>query len=128
MTHRTAKEGRLSDVRIAPRTYDPENDPSLTTIPDPGMPVRMDMLCGECGARALIPANAFTGHCPRCGMPYFLLTCTRCGNVWRRRADTLPKVCPKCKSPSWNRERVKIDAEAYVRRARAEQLARRRIR
>lgn len=36
------------------------------------------------------------------------LNCKRCKHKWvRRNWDDLPKVCPKCKSPYWNKERVK---------------------
>lgn len=38
--------------------------------------------------------------------------CDRCGHEWiprnaldRRDEDELPTVCPKCKSPYWNRPR-----------------------
>ena len=32
--------------------------------------------------------------------------CDRCGHEWiPRRADNEPAVCPKCKSPYWNRPR-----------------------
>jgi len=33
--------------------------------------------------------------------------CSRCGHIWLPRKsieDELPEVCPKCKSPYWNRE------------------------
>lgn len=33
--------------------------------------------------------------------------CERCGHEWKRRSADLPKVCPKCKSPYWNKERVR---------------------
>ncbi len=31
--------------------------------------------------------------------------CERCGHVWVPREDETPKVCPKCKSPYWDRPR-----------------------
>jgi predicted Zn-ribbon and HTH transcriptional regulator len=35
--------------------------------------------------------------------------CERCGHEWapreKREADDLPTICPKCKSPYWNRPR-----------------------
>jgi predicted Zn-ribbon and HTH transcriptional regulator len=32
--------------------------------------------------------------------------CERCGHEWVPRAkDETPKVCPKCKSPYWDRPR-----------------------
>jgi len=32
--------------------------------------------------------------------------CERCGHEWVSRAATVtPEVCPKCKSPYWNRPR-----------------------
>jgi predicted Zn-ribbon and HTH transcriptional regulator len=40
--------------------------------------------------------------------------CKRCGHVWIGRKDTLPRVCPKCKSPYWNRNRIlKMPKEWY---------------
>ena len=35
--------------------------------------------------------------------------CTRCKNVWvsnRKNASFVPKFCPNCKSPYWNKKRV----------------------
>ena len=37
------------------------------------------------------------------------LSCNRCGHKWYSRT---PNVCPKCKSPYWNKKRVrKINLE-----------------
>ena len=35
--------------------------------------------------------------------------CTRCNHTWTPRENKQPKVCPnpKCKSPYWDRERVR---------------------
>src|SRR5438034_6536322 len=42
----------------------------------------------------------------------------RCGHEWMPR-DELPRVCPKCKSPFWDRQRrlatYRIDAQLSVR-------------
>ena len=40
--------------------------------------------------------------------------CERCGHIWmpRRESTTEPRVCPSCKSPYWDRPRVK--QSAYV--------------
>jgi predicted Zn-ribbon and HTH transcriptional regulator len=35
------------------------------------------------------------------------LSCNRCNHSWWARSLSLPKVCPKCKSPYWNKERVR---------------------
>lgn len=34
-------------------------------------------------------------------------TCDRrtCGHQWQTKTDQLPKVCPVCKQPTWNRPR-----------------------
>ena len=32
--------------------------------------------------------------------------CERCGHEWLPTSDVEPKVCPKCKSPYWNRPRI----------------------
>lgn len=29
--------------------------------------------------------------------------CFRCGHEWRPKKMGIPKVCPKCKSPYWDR-------------------------
>jgi predicted Zn-ribbon and HTH transcriptional regulator len=40
--------------------------------------------------------------------------CDRCGHRWvpRSKLDELPTICPKCKSPYWNKPRqfVKTDS------------------
>jgi ATP-dependent Zn protease len=35
------------------------------------------------------------------------LKCLRCSHTWYPRNPRLPKVCPSCKSPYWNKEREK---------------------
>jgi hypothetical protein len=34
--------------------------------------------------------------------------CKRCKHSWVLRREQLPKVCPKCKSPYWNKEKTKM--------------------
>lgn len=33
------------------------------------------------------------------------LDCKRCNHAWYPRAQKKPVLCPKCKSPYWNRDR-----------------------
>lgn len=33
--------------------------------------------------------------------------CERCGHVWAPRTSRRPIICPKCKSPYWDRPRLK---------------------
>ena len=33
--------------------------------------------------------------------------CERCGHQWAPREKGKPRVCPKCKSPYWDKERKK---------------------
>lgn len=33
------------------------------------------------------------------------LSCTRCHHSWIPRSKNIPKVCPSCNSPYWNKER-----------------------
>ena len=33
--------------------------------------------------------------------------CNRCNHQWMLRGDSDPKTCPKCKSPYWNKPRVR---------------------
>jgi len=41
--------------------------------------------------------------------------CERCGHEWvPRDKEQEPKVCPKCKSPYWNRPRARKPAESVV--------------
>jgi len=48
-------------------------------------------------------------ECPACHCIFELqkLNCIRCGHSWFKRMDRLPKVCSKCKSPYWNKSRIK---------------------
>ena len=39
--------------------------------------------------------------------------CERCGHTWiPRKENTEPLVCPKCKSPYWNKPRINKTKEA----------------
>lgn len=31
--------------------------------------------------------------------------CLRCGHTWVPRKKDCPRICPKCKSPYWDREK-----------------------
>ena len=43
-------------------------------------------------------------ECPHCKRKFDLnLKCKRCGHGWIPRSEKLPAVCPKCKSPYWNK-------------------------
>jgi rubrerythrin len=33
--------------------------------------------------------------------------CERCSHVWLPKEEEAPRVCPKCKSPYWDRPRKK---------------------
>jgi len=37
------------------------------------------------------------------------LKCKRCGHEWHPRRTVKPKVCPKCKSPYWDRDYSRRD-------------------
>ena len=47
--------------------------------------------------------------------------CERCGHEWVPRAkEQEPRVCPKCKSPYWNRPRkAQSEANGAARRQRS---------
>ena len=32
-------------------------------------------------------------------------SCLRCGHTWYPRREVYPTVCPRCKSPYWDKER-----------------------
>src|SRR3989304_2769376 len=38
-------------------------------------------------------------------LPPTVLACLRCGHSWSPRSDQLPRNCPGCNSPYWNRPR-----------------------
>ena len=48
-------------------------------------------------------------ECPMCHHVFEQqkLRCKRCNHEWIQRDIKLPKVCPRCKSPYWNKERRK---------------------
>ena len=48
-------------------------------------------------------------ECPMCHHTFEppSLKCKRCGHDWIQRGIELPKVCPRCKSPYWNKKRRK---------------------
>lgn len=48
----------------------------------------------------------FDWHCTRCGAAVRMLRCTRCGYEWFPRGRGMPRVCSKCHSPYWNKERM----------------------
>lgn len=41
------------------------------------------------------------------------MTCLRCEYVWQSRT-ALPRQCPRCKSPRWNKERINGKRESSV--------------
>ena len=51
--------------------------------------------------------------CPKCGHEWELnFKCLRCGHTWvPRLPNKQPEVCPKCKSPYWNRHRLNEGGE-----------------
>jgi rubrerythrin len=42
---------------------------------------------------------------PRVERTVTFYVCERCGHEWYPRGDEEPRVCPKCKSPYWDRPR-----------------------
>lgn len=41
-----------------------------------------------------------------------ILTCSRCLHSWNQKSRKLPKYCPRCKSPYWNKPRRRISKES----------------
>ena len=61
--------------------------------------------CAKCGwVRA---PDGFNGICPKCQGVLNLMRCSRCMHAWWPRGNVAPRVCPRCKSPYWNRMRRK---------------------
>lgn len=47
--------------------------------------------------------------CPYCQRKFELnFKCKRCSHEWTPRSNKPPRVCPKCKSPYWDRERIRL--------------------
>ena len=69
---------------------------------------RMTMWCPSCERFITYPSDdSFDNMCRRCGESMTRRRCTRCGHEWApSRWGSVPKRCPKCKSPYWNRERT----------------------
>lgn len=44
------------------------------------------------------------------------LHCKRCGHRWFPRQTRLPKQCPQCHSPNWNKTRKKPKAAKAKKR------------
>ena len=34
--------------------------------------------------------------------------CYRCGHKWVQREEDKPRICPKCKSPYWDKPKTKF--------------------
>lgn len=84
----------------------------------------MNRLCSGCGHEATegemftMPVNTSTewwenllslpAYCKRCKPPIVVdvkeLSCKRCGHSWYPRQPEV-RICPKCKSPYWDKER-----------------------
>jgi hypothetical protein len=45
------------------------------------------------------------------------LTCKRCNppHSWFPKTENLPKKCPKCGSPYWNKERKDAEVDRHIR-------------
>jgi predicted Zn-ribbon and HTH transcriptional regulator len=39
------------------------------------------------------------------------LKCNRCKHEWYPRSESIPLECPKCKSPYWNKPRIREHKE-----------------
>lgn len=55
---------------------------------------------------ATIPDTALAAETDRRATVLFKLKCKRCNWTWPPRG-LAPKQCPKCRSPYWNKERVR---------------------
>ena len=64
--------------------------------------------CPACGRFHTLNGR-FEWRCPVCGNGIIKCKCFRCGHEWypRKPFGPLAKNCPKCKSPYWNRERMR---------------------
>ena len=56
------------------------------------------------GMRATVPKSSVNVTGWKCG---------RCGHEWIPQITAEPKRCPKCKSPYWNKKRVRPVAKRF---------------
>ena len=73
-----------------------------------------EVICPYCKHVWMRKTDTKSRACPKCHRtvvprtPREMLTCNRCDYTWEPRASgKLPDTCPKCKSPYWNKERVR---------------------
>ena len=73
-----------------------------------------EVICPYCKHVWMRKTDTKSRACPKCHRtvvprtPREMLTCNRCDYTWEPRASgKLPGTCPKCKSPYWNKERVR---------------------
>lgn len=76
--------------------------------------------CEECRTWTQTQEECGAPPCPRCGTQRQRHKCTRCGWLWtptRSRArNGVPRVCPHCKTPYWNRSYTKKGREIQARK------------
>ena len=76
----------------------------------PNISGRTQMWCAFCD-RWFNYGEDWDGTCPQCGMSIDRFKCSRCGREWTsprwREGRKLPETCPRCKTPYWNRERMR---------------------
>lgn len=64
--------------------------------------------CENCARFVRIDEETYDGRCPECKGQIFKMKCTRCSNEWYPRSPiALPGTCPHCKSPYYNKTRVR---------------------
>lgn len=69
---------------------------------------KLVLYCNRCNHYFKISEEKFRGVCPKCGEPLDTYRCTRCGHEWfPKEYGKMPKFCAKCRSPYWNRERIR---------------------
>lgn len=68
---------------------------------------RFAIWCRHCGMFLRMEQSRFNGSCPRCTRAIDEYRCTRCGHVWRPKYTRVPKYCPECNSPYWNKEKMR---------------------
>lgn len=63
--------------------------------------IRKTIACTRCNGTFEIRGNTIPMECELCQQRIMELKCLKCGATWNPYRATLPKVCPKCKSPTW---------------------------
>lgn len=114
VSRRLSNNRRSLEHRLNTR-YDAKHDATIEQLAD--MPEQREFneiqqqynaLCREyvlAKNQACLEANLPPAECIGDVAIGYNLSCTRCGHNWMPRGLTIPKFCPQCNSPYWDKPR-----------------------